>query len=103
MTPFVRRGALALLLALPPCGPSGFSQEPDRDIKLPSGKSQKEEILKEDHQKNLKDAAALIELAGQLQQELEKNDRYVLSVSSIRKTEEIEKLAKRIRTRMRRF
>jgi hypothetical protein len=98
MTRFVRQGALALLLAL-----GAFGQEAAPDLKLPSGKSQKEEILKADHEKNLKDAAALIELAGKLQQELEKNDRYVLSVSSIRKTEEIEKLAKRIRTRMRRF
>lgn len=70
---------------------------------LPSGKNQQEEILKADHEKDLRDAAQLIELSEQLKQELEKNDRHVLSMSSLKKTEEIEKLAKRIRSRLRRF
>ena len=73
------------------------------DVRLPNGKSQQEEILKADHEKSLKDAAELIELAEQLKAELEKNERHVLSVSSLKKTEEIEKIAKRIRTRLRRF
>jgi hypothetical protein len=70
------------------------------DTKLPDGKSQQEEILKADHEKDLKDAAQLIELAEQLKQDLEKNDRHVLSISSLKKTEEIEKLAKRIHSRL---
>ena len=104
MRNFVRHGALALALALlPAVAGGGSSQGGHRDIKLPNGKSQREEILKADHQQDLKEAAALVELALALQQELEKNDRHVVSVSSIRKTEEIEKLAKRIRGRIRRF
>jgi hypothetical protein len=67
---------------------------------LPNGKSQQDEILKADHERDLKDAAQLIELAEQLKQELEKNDRHVLSISSLKKTEEIEKLAKRIHSRL---
>ena len=67
---------------------------------LPNGKSQQEEMLKADHEKDLKDAAQLIELAEQLKEELEKNDRHVLSMSSLKKTEEIEKLAKRIHSRL---
>ena len=66
----------------------------------PNGKSQQEEILKAEHEKTLKDATALIELAEQLKADLEKNDRHVLSVATLKKTEEIEKLAKRIRTRL---
>ena len=87
-----------------------FSQYPGRedekiglgnhDAKLPNGKSQQEEILKAEHEKSLKDAAALIDLAEQLKADLEKNDRYVLSLATIKKTEEIEKLAKKIRTRL---
>ncbi len=73
------------------------------DVKLPNGKSQREEILKADYDKTLKDAAQLVELAQALQQEIEKDDRHVLSISSLKKTDEIEKLAKRIRSRMRRF
>ena len=70
------------------------------DVRLPNGKSQQEEILKAEHEKTLKDAAALIDLAEQLKADLEKNDRHVLSVATLKKTEEIEKLAKRIRTRL---
>src|SRR6476469_4115651 len=73
---------------------------PVGDVRLPNGKSQQEEILKAEHEKSLKDAAALIDLAEQLKADLEKNDRHVLSVAALKKTEEIEKLAKRIRTRL---
>lgn len=72
----------------------------DKELRLPNGKSQQEEALKAEHEKTLKDAAALIDLAEQLKADLEKNDRYVLSVGTLKKTEEIEKLAKRIRARL---
>ena len=71
------------------------------EVILPNGKSQKDEILKAEHQQNLKDAAELAELADQLKIDLEKNDRYVLSMSTLKKTDDIEKLAKRIRSRLR--
>jgi len=86
-SPQVRRGA----------PPTAEEEQP-----LPNGKKQQDEILKADHQKDLKDAAQLVDLSEQLKAELEKNDQNVLSISSIKKTEEIEKLAKRIRSRMRR-
>jgi hypothetical protein len=70
--------------------------------RLPNGKSQQEEILKAQHEQNLKDAARLIEMAEQLKQELEKNDRHVLSISTLKKAEDIENLAKKIRSRLRR-
>ena len=68
---------------------------------MPDGKSQKEEILKAEHQQNLKDAAELADLAEQLKADLEKNDRYILSIATLKKTDEIEKLAKKIRARLR--
>jgi hypothetical protein len=71
------------------------------DVILPNGKSQRDEILKSEYQQNLKDAGDLIELAQQLKLDLEKNDRYVLSMATLKKTDDIEKLVKRIRTRMR--
>jgi hypothetical protein len=73
----------------------------DQDVTLPNGKSQKDEILKSEHQQNLKDAAELAELADQLKIDLEKNDRFVVSMATIKKTDDIEKLAKRIRSRLR--
>lgn len=70
------------------------------NVPPPLSKAQQDELLKADHEKDLKDAAQLIALAEQLKQELEKNDRHVLSISSLKKTEEIEKLAKRIHARL---
>src|SRR5664280_2241914 len=75
--------------------------EEEEDVILPNGKSQKDEILKAEHQQNLKDAAELADLAEQLKIELEKNDRYILSMATLKKTDDIEKLAKRIRARLR--
>ena len=70
-------------------------------MQLPNGKSQKDEILKAEHQQNLKDAAELADLAEQLKADLEKNDRYVLSMATLKKTDEIEKLVRKIRSRLR--
>ncbi len=80
-----------------PLPPPGRSD----DARLPNGKMQKDEILKAEYEQNLKDAAQLTELAQQLQQDLEKDDRYVLSMSTLKKTDDIEKLAKKIRGRLR--
>jgi len=94
---------LALILTpviVPQTRPPRSKPASQDDMPLPNGKSQQDEILKADHEKDLKDVAQLIELAGQLKQELEKNDRHVLSISSLKKTEEIEKLAKRIHSRL---
>jgi hypothetical protein len=70
------------------------------DTKLPNGKSQRDEILKAEHEANLKDAAQLVTLAQQLQEDMEKDDAFVLSMSSLKKTEDIEKLAKKIHSRL---
>jgi hypothetical protein len=75
--------------------------DPQQDVQLPSGKSQRDEILKAEREQNIKDAAQLVDLAQQLQLELEKNDRFVFSIATMKKTDDIEKLAKKIRSRMR--
>ena len=107
---WIRRGVPALLLlacmtvsALPQRGGGrrGPRSSEDQDVTLPNGKSQKDEILKAEHQQNLKDAAELAELADQLKIDLDKNDRFVVSMATIKKTDDIEKLAKRIRARLR--
>ena len=110
---WIRRGAVALVLL---AGVSVYALQQqqgggrggtrrggaaeEEDVILPSGKSQKEEILKAEHQQNLKDAAELADLAEQLKIELEKNDRYILSMATLKRTDDIEKLAKRIRARL---
>jgi hypothetical protein len=102
--------ASALLCAK---GQDGQEQQPDRhpppfpnpnkhdeDRKLPNGKSQNDAIAKQNHEQALKDANELIAVAGQLRDELQKAGKYVVPVSSVKKTEEIEKLARRIRGRL---
>ena len=109
MTLWIRRGA-AVLILLAGVSVFAFQQGGGRgrggrgeedDVLLPNGKSQKDEILKSEHLQNLKDAAELADLADQLKVDLEKNDRYVLSMATLKKTDDIEKLAKRIRSRLR--
>lgn len=70
------------------------------DRRLPNGKSQKDAIAKEKHEQALKDTGELIDLAQQLRDELQKAGDYVVPLSSLKKTEQIEKLAKKIRTRL---
>lgn len=74
--------------------------EKPEDRKLPNGKSQNDAIAKNDHDQALKDANELIAVAEQLRDELRKAGNYVVPVSSVKKTEEIEKLARRIRGRL---
>jgi len=89
-----------LLLAAGPHGSLNPGPQ-DRDVKLPNGKSQRDEILKSEHEQNLKDATRLVELSQSLKEEIEKNDTFILSMGTIKKTDDIEKLVKTIRSRLR--
>ena len=75
----------------------------DLDARLPNGKSQREEILKHDHKKNLEDAAAMAKLAEEVSEDLEKDDRFVYSIKNVKKLEDIEKLSKAIRGRLKKY
>ena len=77
--------------------------DPDEPLRLPNGKLQQDEILKADHEKDVADARELARLATELRDEIEKGDAHVLSVATIKKTEEIEKISKRIRSRIKRY
>ncbi len=89
--------ALAATLAAP-----AQENEESSDVRLPSGKSQQEEILKVEHRKAIEDTEKLIKLAEDLKADLEKDEYHVLSVASLKKTEDIERLARKIRERLRR-
>jgi hypothetical protein len=106
--PITSRIALLFSLALvstaqqgPPVRP--LPPETPEEVRLPNGKLQREEILKADYQKNLEDARALYKLADELKSDLEKSDYNVLSVGNLKKTDDIDRLAKRIRDRLKRF
>ena len=90
----------AALLAgaqLPPPFPDQTKPEPAR---LPNGKLQTDEIVKSEHEQSLKDAAELKKLIGEFCDDLDKAGSNVVSVQTIRKLEDIEKRAKKIRSRM---
>jgi hypothetical protein len=98
------RGAFLLYLAV--VSPAALQQDPpsghpETDPKLPNGKSQFDEILKAERDANIRDAAKLVEMAGSLKSDLEKTDRFVLSLDTLKKTDDIEKLVKKIRDRLR--
>ena len=60
----------------------------------------RERMLKAEMETNRKEAARLLELAQQLNGDLEKNSEYVFSLRDLKKAEEIEKLAHKIHGRM---
>lgn len=99
--------ALALLLALGALLASGqdpldFPTPPKEEEpkRLPNGQLQSEAILKDEHKKNLQELDKMNQLIGEVKGEMEKNDGHVLSLASVKKLEEVEKLSKRIRARM---
>ena len=78
-------------------------EEKPGEIRLPNGKKQQDEILKAEYEQNLKDAQELANIARAFEEDLEKDERFVLSLSSLKKLDDIEKLTKRIRGRMKRY
>jgi hypothetical protein len=102
-------GALALGLLLVPSAstpqypaPLPKVQKEEEEKRLPDGRLQSIAILKEEHKKSLEDVDEILRLAEDLKKELEKNEEFVLSIGSIRKAEDIEKLAKRVKSRLKR-
>ncbi len=95
--------ALVLCCAAPFSAQQGPPEGRPPDVRLPSGKLQRDEILKADHEKNLEDAAKLLKAAEDLKIAIEKSDPYVLSIGTMKQTEEIEKIARRIRSRMKKY
>jgi hypothetical protein len=71
-----------------------------RDVRLPNGKSQNNAIAQDEHKKALAEASQLVTLSEQLRDELQRAGAYIVPVSALKKTEQIEKLAKKIRGRL---
>jgi hypothetical protein len=75
--------------------------EDDGDARLPNGKLRDNAIADEEHKKALDEAQQLIEMSQKLKQELNVAGKFVVPMTAIRRTEDIEKLAKKIRGRLR--
>ena len=73
------------------------------DAELPTAELQRELLRKQDYKKNMEDAAALAKIAEELKSGVENRDRNIVSAKMIKQTEEIEKLARSIRGRLKRY
>lgn len=88
------------LLAQPPGQP--FPPKDEAPVRLPDGRSQTEEILKEEHKRSLRDLDEVMKLSAEVKTELEKYDHHVVPMKALKQLDEIEKRIKRIRGRLRR-
>ncbi|MFL6307019.1 MAG: hypothetical protein ACJ72H_26095 [Candidatus Sulfotelmatobacter sp.] len=75
-------------------------QMPHSDDRLPNGKSRADAIAQSEHKKALQEADELVEMARNLRSQIDKAGNYVVPVNAVRTTEEIEKLARKIRGRL---
>jgi len=66
-------------------------------------RQQKDAISKQDYKDNVRDAAELVKLSQGLEASLERNGSFVVDANDLRTAEQIEKLAKTIRGRLKRF
>lgn len=79
------------------------SQGDDRRPKrLPNGRLISEAIIKEDNRRNLDELKKIREITAALEKDLEETEGHVLSIDNLKRLEEIEKLSRSIRGRMRR-
>jgi hypothetical protein len=73
---------------------------PHTDDRLPNGKSRSDAIAQSEHKKAQQEADQLVEMARDLKTQIDKAGSYVVPVNAVRTTEEIEKLARKIRGRL---
>jgi hypothetical protein len=82
-----------------------FAQQPRQkspnDISLPNGRKWNDAIVEAEHEANIKDARALAILTADIRDSIETGDKFVLSLQTLRKVEDAEKLLKHLRGRMR--
>ncbi len=78
-----------------------FGRDPSKIREtLPDGRSRTLITLKNDADKSREDMARVVDLATELQQEIEKNEFHTVDLGSVRKAEEILKLVKRVKARL---
>ena len=73
------------------------------EARLPGTKKQQDEILKMDYEKNLREARDLVEMAKAFEEDLERDDRFVLSLNSLKKLDNMENALHRIRGRLKKI
>jgi hypothetical protein len=98
---FLRAG-IALVPAAITARPAAQVGDGAAPTRLPGGQVQTDAILKAEYDQNVKDARELTSLAKSIELDFDKNDQNVLSLALLKKLDDVEKLTKRIRGRVRR-
>lgn len=70
------------------------------DLRQPMPADRENDILKSDYQQNLRDIRQLIGIARAFQREIEKDQQFVLSVTSLKRLDEIDKITRQLRARL---
>lgn len=70
---------------------------------MPDGRLQSEVLLKQAHKDNVKDLDQMKLLLEVVREDMDKSEGHVLSLKSLKNLEEIEKISRRVRGRMKRF
>jgi len=98
------RSGLALAPAVVAASLLRAQTTPDEpaEKRMPNGQLQTDVILKADYEQNVKDARELTALAKSIELDFDKNDQNVLSLGLLKKLDDVDKLTKRIRGRVRR-
>lgn len=95
---------LFVLLCVATASPAQRPAESDdpvaRETREKMERDQRKALNKERQESLKKDMTELYKLAGELKESVDKTDQNMLSVEVIRKTEQIEKLARNIRNKM---
>lgn len=81
-------------------GDGSLPRLPRPDAPQLSTLAAQERALQVAHEENLEDTSRLIKLSRELKWELANNDRSVLSLATVKKMDDIERLIKRIRARV---
>lgn len=89
-----------MVLAQDPRFPPSTGDTPKR---LPDGRLQSEVLLKQAHKDNLEDLDQMKKLLEAVRDDLDKNEGHALSLKSLRGLEELEKLSRRVRGRIKKF
>ena len=77
------------------------SQKGPEEITLPNGKKWSDAIAEADHQSDVKDARALAALTVEIRDDIEAGDKFVLSLKTLRKIDDADKILKKLGARMR--
>lgn len=83
-----------------PLGSQETNPRKEEPKRLPDGSLQSEAILKSDHKRTIEDLEAIKSTIAEIEAEFEKNNYHVLSVTALKKLEDVEKRSRRIRERL---